>query len=147
MSKHTKKLRYIIHYVKPTGQLLFKIRFPKGGPTCRRQVVNSIANAPVLHLVFIKPSIWTWNKWQQTNLTNPTMRLSHITQCTICYRNVHACAHFCCQMVYCGICVWCIVGFVRWVYCYGNNMINAPSMSLSTTWDPIKHKHIYGCFC
>ena len=38
MSKH-KKIRYIIHYVKPTAQLLFKIRFPKGGPTCRRQVV------------------------------------------------------------------------------------------------------------
>ena len=39
MSKH-KKIRLIIHYVKPTAQLLFKIRFPKGGPTSRRQVVN-----------------------------------------------------------------------------------------------------------
>ena len=39
MSKH-KKPGYIIHYVKPTAQLLFEIRFPKGGPTCRRQVVN-----------------------------------------------------------------------------------------------------------
>ena len=29
-----------IHYVNPTAQLLLKIRFPKGGPTCRRQVVN-----------------------------------------------------------------------------------------------------------
>ena len=38
MSKH-KKIRFIIHYVKPTAQLL-RIRFPKGGPTCRRQVVN-----------------------------------------------------------------------------------------------------------
>ena len=36
MSKH-KKIAYIIHYVKPTAQLLLKIRFPKGGPTCRRQ--------------------------------------------------------------------------------------------------------------
>ena len=34
----TQKIRFIIHYVKP--ELLFKIRFPKGGPTCRRQVVN-----------------------------------------------------------------------------------------------------------
>ena len=33
----TQKIRFIIHYVKPTAQLLFKIRFPKGGPTCRRQ--------------------------------------------------------------------------------------------------------------
>ena len=40
-AKTHKKKRFIIHYVKPTAQLLFKIRFPKGGPTCRRQVVNS----------------------------------------------------------------------------------------------------------
>ena len=38
--KTQKKIRFIIHYVKPTAQLLFRIRFPKGGPTCRRQVVN-----------------------------------------------------------------------------------------------------------
>ena len=38
--KKQKKWRYTIHYVKPTAQLLFKNRFPKGGPTCRRQVVN-----------------------------------------------------------------------------------------------------------
>ena len=38
--QNTKKIRFIIHYVKPTAQLLFRIRFPKGGPTCRRQVVN-----------------------------------------------------------------------------------------------------------
>ena len=38
--QNTKKLRFIIHYVKPTAQLLFRIRVPKGGPTCRRQVVN-----------------------------------------------------------------------------------------------------------
>ena len=36
----TQKIRFIIHYVKPTAQLLFRIRVPKGGPTCRRQVVN-----------------------------------------------------------------------------------------------------------
>ena len=45
MSKH-KKIRFIIHYVKPTAQLLFKIRFPKGGPTCRRQVVNPRHQTP-----------------------------------------------------------------------------------------------------
>ena len=38
--KNTKKWRYTIQYVKPTAQLVFKNRFPKGGPTCRRQVVN-----------------------------------------------------------------------------------------------------------
>ena len=38
--QNKKKWRYTIYYVKPTAQLLFKNRFPKGGPTCRRQVVN-----------------------------------------------------------------------------------------------------------
>ena len=50
---------YIIAYVKtqknkiqyslcqrPTAQLLFRIRFPKGGPTCRRQVVNPRHQTP-----------------------------------------------------------------------------------------------------
>ena len=27
----TQKIRWTIHYVEPTAQLLFKIRFPKGG--------------------------------------------------------------------------------------------------------------------
>ena len=45
MSKH-KKIRFVIHYVKPTAQLLLKIRFPKGGPTCRRQVVNPRYQTP-----------------------------------------------------------------------------------------------------
>ena len=38
--KTQKKIRFIIHYVKPTEQLLFKIRFSKCGPKCRRQVVK-----------------------------------------------------------------------------------------------------------
>ena len=45
MSKH-KKIKFIIQYVKPTAQLLFKIRFPKGGPTCRRHVVNPRHQTP-----------------------------------------------------------------------------------------------------
>ena len=45
MSKH-KKIRFVIHYVKSTAHLLFKIRFPKGGPTCRRQVVNPRHQTP-----------------------------------------------------------------------------------------------------
>ena len=44
--KTQKKMRFIVHYVKPTAQLLFKIRFPKGGPTCRRQVVNPRRQTP-----------------------------------------------------------------------------------------------------
>ena len=42
----TQKIRYIIHYVKPTAQLLFMIRFPKGGPTFRKQVVNPRHQTP-----------------------------------------------------------------------------------------------------
>ena len=42
----TLKIRFIIHYVKPTAQLLFEIRFPKIGPTCRRQVVNPRHQTP-----------------------------------------------------------------------------------------------------
>ena len=40
------KIIYISHYVKPTAQLLFKIRFPKGGPTYWRQVVNPRHQTP-----------------------------------------------------------------------------------------------------
>ena len=40
------KIRYTIHYVTPTAQLLLKNWFPKGGPTCRRQVVNPRHQTP-----------------------------------------------------------------------------------------------------
>ena len=43
--KH-KNIRFIIRYVKPTAQLLFKIQFPKGEPTCRRQVVKPRHQTP-----------------------------------------------------------------------------------------------------
>ena len=51
--------------------------------------------------------------------------IAQISQCTspmshnapFCSRNVRMCARFCYRMVHCGIFVWCIVGFVRWVYC------------------------------
>ena len=33
-------------------------------------------------------------------------------------RNVHTRAHFCYKILHCGIFVWCIVGFVRWFYCF-----------------------------
>ena len=52
--QNTQKKRFIIHYVKPTAQLLFKIRFPKGGPTCRRQVGNPRHQTPQ-GLSFAKP--------------------------------------------------------------------------------------------
>ena len=36
--------------------------------------------------------------------------------CVRIYMHILLCAHFCYQMVHCGIWDWCIVGFVRWVY-------------------------------
>ena len=45
MSKY-KNRRFTLHYVKPTAQLLFKSRFPKSGPTYRRQVVNPWHQTP-----------------------------------------------------------------------------------------------------
>ena len=36
----TQKIRYIIRYVKPTAHLLFKIRFPKGGPTGGKWLIH-----------------------------------------------------------------------------------------------------------
>ena len=36
-------------------------------------------------------------------------------------RNMHICAHFCYQMVHCGIFFCCIVGFVRWAYSTTNH--------------------------
>ena len=43
-----------------------------------------------------------------------TSPISHNAPC--CSRNVRMCAHFCYKMVHCGIFIWCIVGFVCWVY-------------------------------
>ena len=43
---HNTQKRYTIHYVTPAAQLLFKNRFPKGGPTYRRQVVNPRHQTP-----------------------------------------------------------------------------------------------------
>ena len=53
-------------------------------------------------------------------LHNNNKPVSQIAQCTsvishnapFCNRNVHMCAHSCYKIVYCGIFVWCIVGFV-----------------------------------
>ena len=63
---------------------------------------------------------WNWNIPDKLGIRPVTQ----IPQCTspishnapFCNRNVHTCAHFCHKMVHYGIFVWCIVGFVRWVY-------------------------------
>ena len=58
--KTQKKIRCIIHYCQPTAQLLFKIRFPKGGLTCGRQVVNPRHQTPQGQSV-AKPETPVWN--------------------------------------------------------------------------------------
>ena len=62
--------------------------------------------------------------WDFTTHGELNKTISQIPECicvishnaTFCNRNVHMCAHFCYKMVHCGIFVWCILGFVRWVY-------------------------------
>ena len=49
----------------------------------------------------------------------------------LCNRNVHACAHFCYEVVHSGIYVWCFVRFVRWVnldnvMCYFISQVKPP---------------------
>ena len=60
--QNTNKWRYTIKYVKPTAQLVFKKRFPKGGPTCRRQVVNPRHQRSQGHSV-AKPQTPLQNSW------------------------------------------------------------------------------------
>ena len=45
------------------------------------------------------------------------MHQCHTHNAPFCNRNVHIRAYFCYKMMHCGIFVWCIVGFMRWVYC------------------------------
>ena len=72
-----KKWRYTIQLVKPTAQLVFKNRFPKGGPTCRRQVGNPRHQTSQGQSV-AKPNIFQENSWWITIevITYPCPNLS-----------------------------------------------------------------------
>ena len=77
-----------------------------------------------------------------------------IPQCTspvshnnapFCNRNVHICAHFCNKMVHCGLYVWCIVGFLRWVYWYSLRWLCSKScFDHSGQWGKLPGRH---CNC
>ena len=62
----------------------------------------------------------SWGWWFETpsrslwRYCNDTSRIPR--SAPFCYRNMHMCAHFRYKRVHFGILVWCIVGFVRWVY-------------------------------
>ena len=77
--QNTKKLRNTIHYVKPTAQLLFKSRFPKGGPTCRKQVFNPRHQTPQGQSV-AKPEteLLDENKGHQDGTHHPTHRFRRL---------------------------------------------------------------------
>ena len=59
------------------------------------------------------------------HVSYPTMHHFGTKMCTyaqqiyrdasFCNRNVHMRAHFCYEMVHCGVLVWCIAGFVTWL--------------------------------
>ena len=56
---------------------------------------------------------------QSTSPTSLHTPAPYPTNAQFCNRNVRICAHFCYKTVHCGIFVWCIVGFVRWVCSFG----------------------------
>ena len=68
---------------------------------------------------------------------------SHKSQnASVPYPTMHICEHFCYKMVHCGIWHWCILGFVRWVYCtikrllvqyMGRSNFCLPAYNMSTT--------------
>ena len=69
--------------------------------------------------------------------------VSQIPQCIIqisynapfCNINVHTCAHFCYKIVHCGILAWCIVEFVRLVYCISARDVTLKSIGKYIPWN------------
>ena len=62
------------------------------------------------------PNKSIWLIWHISRCNCPTYQ-----HASFCNRNVHMCAHFCYTMMHCGILVWCMVGFGRWIDCQWNN--------------------------
>ena len=54
------------------------------------------------------------NRIPVAQIPQSTSHISH--NAPLCNRNVHMCAHTFYKMVHCGIFVWWIGGFVRWMY-------------------------------
>ena len=68
-----------------------------------------------VNIILIRSSC-TWYRLNRPISQIPECICAISHNATFCNRNVHMCAHFCYKMVHYGIFVWCIVGFVRWVY-------------------------------
>ena len=69
--------------------------------------------------------IRTYNSLYNQSWLIVNRSVAQIPQCTspishnapFCNRTVHMCAHFCYKIVHYGMFAYCIMGFVRWVYC------------------------------
>ena len=65
---------------------------------------------------FLGDHYWDYNR-PISQIPECICAISH--NATFCNRNVHMCAHFCYKMLHFWGSVWCIMGFVRWVYSAG----------------------------
>ena len=69
------------------------------------------------------------NQWVGTNEMNSKDQLLKSHDAPVPCPTMHhfvteICACFCYKMLHYGTFVWCIVGFVRWVYCHDTGMIS-----------------------
>ena len=82
---------------------------------------DSLESQRIFHLMDSQPKYFVCSVTPTSSSNRPN---SQIPQCTcsishnasFCNRNVHMCAYFGYKMVHCALFVWCVVGFVRWVY-------------------------------
>ena len=77
----TKYKENTIHYAKTTAQLSFKSRFPKNGPTYRRQVVTPRHQTPEGQSVAKPAECQSWVarcdiKWSDGTMLNPIFNLT-----------------------------------------------------------------------
>ena len=85
-----------------------------------------------------KHSFAVWLSCKRVSVDHNNSSISQIPQCRcfisqnapFCNRNVHMCAHFCYTMMHYGIYIWCIVGFVRWVYWWSHDTCTVPADTL-----------------
>ena len=83
----------------PIAQLFFKSRFPKGGPTCRRQVVNPWHQAPQTNYSWWRIRDQIFNKWNRV-INDLHKIISYFCALWIC-------------VIFCHFINKCIVSFYR----------------------------------
>ena len=104
----------------------------------------------ILHLILSRQNtvfqIKTLINCDRTNMLTDLLHKSHsalVQYPTMLHfrTDMCMCAHHCCNKMYCGIFVWCIVGFVRWVYCCmgTEGLEEYQNDPLLTHWDRVTH--------